>query len=75
MFNRNYIIAYPGGVRLKSANNKTAEIDLSQDKLYIVKNGRLIAVDPPGTGYGEQTAIWKDGKVLDVINTERIRIQ
>lgn len=58
-----------------AANNiKKAEIDVSENRIYVVKDGRVVPVDPPTSGYGEQTAIWKDGKVIDVIDTKRIRI-
>lgn len=51
-----------------------AEIDLSVDKLYVAKNGQLIAIEPPSSGFGEQTAIWKDGKIIHVVDTKRIKL-
>lgn len=55
-------------------NKKVEEIDVSVNRIYVVKDGRAIPIEPPSSGYGEQTAVWKDGKVIDVIDTKRIRI-
>jgi len=52
----------------------TAEIDIRTNCMYIVKDGQVIKINAPETGYGEYTTIWKDGKVLDVIKSERVRI-
>jgi len=52
----------------------TAEIDLRSNAMYIVKDGQLKKIDAPPSGFGEYTTIWKDGKVLDVIKSERVRI-
>ncbi|HEK9103620.1 TPA: DUF3954 domain-containing protein [Bacillus pseudomycoides] len=52
-----------------------AEIDISSNKLYVVKDGRVIAVEPPASGYGEQVAVWLNGKVdrVDTKFTEKIK--
>lgn len=42
--------------------------------LYIVKDGRITKIDAPKTGHGDYKVVWKDGKVLDVIKSERVRI-
>ena len=52
----------------------TAEIDLMENSLYVVKDGQITKIEAPQTGFGEYTAVWKDGKVLDVIKSERVRI-
>ncbi|MDE3837917.1 DUF3954 domain-containing protein [Bacillus methanolicus] len=52
----------------------TAEISLMDNSLYVVKDGKITKIEAPQTGYGEYTAVWKDGKVLDVIKSERVRI-
>lgn len=39
------------------------EIDLTKDSLYIVKNGELTTVEAPISGFGEQIAVWINGKV------------
>ncbi|WAA10824.1 DUF3954 domain-containing protein [Fervidibacillus albus] len=51
---------------------KKAEIDLLEDSYYIVKNGRVIKIN--AINYGEDKIIWKNGQVLDLIRSERIRI-
>lgn len=50
-----------------------AEIDLHENALYIIQDGRKIKVTPKL--YGEDLIIWKDGKVLDVDRRERLRIE
>lgn len=47
----------------KDHKKKTAEIDVSEDKIYIVKNGEIEVEDPPRTGFGETLCSWQDGKV------------
>ncbi|WP_144561609.1 DUF3954 domain-containing protein [Bacillus mycoides] len=51
------------------------EIDTSSNKIYVVKDGRVIAVEPPASGYGEQVAVWFNGKVdrVDTKFTEKIK--
>jgi hypothetical protein len=50
----------------------TAEIDLTENALYIVKDGLLTKIT--AKNYGNDEIIWKDGKVLDVYRGERIRV-
>jgi len=42
--------------------------------IYIVKDGVRTRIEAPVGGHGEYKTIWKDGKVLDVIKSERVRI-
>jgi len=49
-----------------------AEISLTENSLYVVKDGKVIMIDP--IQYGEDKIIWKDGKVLDFIRSARLRI-
>ncbi|MGG3803147.1 DUF3954 domain-containing protein [Metabacillus fastidiosus] len=51
----------------------TAEIDLMENAAYVVVDGQLIKVTPKK--FGEDTIIWQDGKVLDVIRSERHRLK
>ncbi|GER73409.1 DUF3954 domain-containing protein [Weizmannia acidilactici] len=51
----------------------TAEVDLMENSLYVVKDGQITKIEAHQTGFGEYTAVWKDGKVLDVIKSERVR--
>lgn len=39
-----------------------AEVDLRENAVYMVKDGRLIKVDIPGDGYGKQVITWQDRK-------------
>ncbi|RIJ64100.1 DUF3954 domain-containing protein [Rummeliibacillus sp. POC4] len=39
-----------------------AEIDLNENAVYVVCQGRLQAVDPPPTGYGRQEVFWQNGE-------------
>jgi 23S rRNA maturation mini-RNase III len=50
----------------------TAEIDLTENALYIVKDGQLTKIT--AKNHGNDEIIWKDGKVLDVYRGERIRM-
>ncbi|MGC8229895.1 DUF3954 domain-containing protein [Pseudobacillus badius] len=50
----------------------TAEIDLMENAAYVIIDGHLTKVTPKQ--FGEDTIIWKDGKVLDVIRSERHRL-
>ncbi|MED4453073.1 DUF3954 domain-containing protein [Metabacillus fastidiosus] len=40
----------------------TAEIDLTKNATYIVKDGKVELVPIPPTGYGKQTINWQAGK-------------
>lgn len=39
-----------------------SEIDLSENAVYKVVDGRMEKVDVPGDGYGKQVITWQDGK-------------
>lgn len=51
----------------------TVEVDVTQNQIYVVKDGRVISVKPPESGFGEQVAVWVNGKVdrVDTKNTEK----
>lgn len=51
------------GVRKENLVEMTAEISLNQNMIYVVKDGQIHPIDPPTTGYGEQSFIYKSGKV------------
>ncbi|MFZ7934444.1 DUF3954 domain-containing protein [Bacillus thuringiensis] len=42
---------------------KKVEIDVGSNKLLIVKGGNVTVVNPPMSGFGEQVAVWINGKV------------
>lgn len=48
--------------------------DLKENCLYFIKNGKLHEMKAPDSGFGECTGVWKDGKLLDVVKSERMRI-
>ena len=54
------------------AEKMIAEISLLENALFIVKDGRVTKLTPKQ--HGEDTIIWKEGKVLDVIRSERVRL-
>lgn len=39
-----------------------AEIDLHENAVYVVCQGKLQAVDMPPSGYGTQLIFWREGK-------------
>lgn len=51
---------------------KVASVDLTKDALYIVKEGYITKVSPKT--HGQDIVIWKNGQVLDVDRSERIRL-
>ncbi|MDM5189377.1 DUF3954 domain-containing protein [Bacillus sp. DX4.1] len=53
----------------------TVEIDVTKNQIYVVKDGRVISIEPPISGYGEQVAVWLNGKVdrVDTKFTEKIK--
>ncbi|MEB6549096.1 DUF3954 domain-containing protein [Heyndrickxia sporothermodurans] len=51
----------------------TAEIDLMESAVYIVKQGRLTKVT--AKQHGQDLIIWKNGQVLDIDRSERVRIE
>ncbi|MDA2091061.1 DUF3954 domain-containing protein [Bacillus cereus] len=42
----------------------TAEIDLKENGIYIVKDGQVQQINPPDSGHGEQSFIYKNGRVI-----------
>ena len=55
----------------KQKEQKTV-INLNENSLYIVKNGKVTKIEP--IDFGEDKIIWKNGQVLDFIRSERKRI-
>ena len=39
-----------------------AEVNLNEDAVYRVKDGKIEKVDKPGNGFGKQTITWQNGK-------------
>ncbi len=63
------------GSKKGDGHMKKIEIDVSSNKLLIVKDGNVTAVNPPMSGFGEQVAVWVNGKVdrVDTKFTEKIK--
>ncbi|MGH0867358.1 MULTISPECIES: DUF3954 domain-containing protein [Bacillus cereus group] len=40
------------------------EISLVENMIYVVKEGQIYSIEPPTTGYGEQSFVYKNGKVM-----------
>lgn len=40
-----------------------AEISLVENMIYVVKDGQVYSIEPPTTGHGEQSFVYKNGKV------------
>lgn len=43
-----------------------AEISLVENMIYVVKDGQIHSIEPPSTGHGEQSFVYKDGKVTRI---------
>ncbi|UOE96401.1 DUF3954 domain-containing protein [Alkalihalobacillus sp. LMS39] len=52
----------------------TAEIDVMKNSLYVVKDGQVIAIEPPASGFGDQVAVWINGKVDRVDTTVKQKL-
>ncbi|MCT6925296.1 DUF3954 domain-containing protein [Metasolibacillus sp.] len=52
---------------------QTTEINKFENGVYIVQDGHITPLMPKD--FGQDTIIWKNGRVLDVERAERIRIQ
>ncbi|WP_018764097.1 DUF3954 domain-containing protein [Bacillus sp. 105MF] len=54
------------GIIKENIAEMTAEISLDQNMIYVVKDGKVHEVDPPNSGHGEQSFVYKHGKVTRV---------
>nr|WP_088327716.1 DUF3954 domain-containing protein [Bacillus cereus] len=43
-----------------------AEISLVVNMIYVVKDGQIHPIEPPTTGHGEQSFVYKSGKVTRI---------
>ncbi|MFJ8529658.1 DUF3954 domain-containing protein [Bacillus sp. NPDC094106] len=51
------------GIIKENITEMTAEISLDQNMIYVVKDGQIHPIEPPTTGHGEQSFVYKSGKV------------
>ncbi|MCD5324759.1 MULTISPECIES: DUF3954 domain-containing protein [Pontibacillus] len=47
-------------------------IDLSENAMYVVRDGQITKVS--AKPFGSDEVVWKDGKVVDVVRTQRQRL-
>lgn len=47
-----------------ASGEKTAVVDLTENAVYRVIDGKIEKVDKPGNGYGKQTITWQNGKPI-----------
>lgn len=47
---------------LVDLSTMTAQIDATENAVFIVKDGRVIRREGPISGFGKQTITWQDGK-------------
>ncbi|PFV39748.1 DUF3954 domain-containing protein [Bacillus thuringiensis] len=40
------------------------EISLVENMIYVVKDGQVHLIEPPTSGHGEQSFVYKGGKVI-----------
>lgn len=52
----------------------TAEIDTTEDAVFVVKGGRVTRFAAPITGFGEQIITWQDGKPVRINTNISIKI-
>ncbi|MCT6925852.1 MULTISPECIES: DUF3954 domain-containing protein [Bacillales] len=54
-------------------SKENQQINVFENGIYIVQDGCITPLKPKD--FGQDTIIWKNGRVLDVERAERIRIQ
>lgn len=47
----------------ESITEMKAEISLAGNMIYVVKDGKIHPIEPPTSGHGEQSFVYKSGKV------------
>ncbi|MFJ6273682.1 DUF3954 domain-containing protein [Bacillus thuringiensis] len=52
------------GIIKENLVEMTAEIDLKINGIYVVKNGQVQLIEPPQGGFGEQSFVYQNGKVI-----------
>ncbi|MBJ8006258.1 DUF3954 domain-containing protein [Bacillus cereus] len=50
----------------ESVAEMKAEISLAENMIYVVKDGKIHPIEPPTTGHGEQSFVYKSGKVTRI---------
>jgi Protein of unknown function (DUF3954) len=53
--------------------NMLAEIDLKEHGIYVVRNGSMMKLDSPKSGFGTHTIRWEDFKPVRATKEESIK--
>lgn len=61
-------------MRKKGEGHMKKEIDVTSNKLLVVKDGEILSFNPPESGFGEQVVIWVNGKGVHVKTTSNEKI-
>ena len=62
------------GIRKENLVEMTAKIDLGINGIYVVENGQVFQlIEPPKSGFGEQSFVYQSGKVIRMKKAERRR--
>lgn len=54
------------GIRKENLVEMTAKIDLGINGIYVVENGQVQLIEPPKSGFGEQSFVYQSGKVIRI---------
>ncbi|HHK5546038.1 TPA: DUF3954 domain-containing protein [Bacillus thuringiensis] len=52
------------GIMKENIAEMKVEISLVENMIYVVKDGQIHPIEPPTTGHGEQSFVYKAGKVI-----------
>ncbi|HDX9587618.1 TPA: DUF3954 domain-containing protein [Bacillus pseudomycoides] len=62
------------GIIKENIAEMKAEIDLKENKIYVVKDGQIKQINPPSSGHGEHSLIYKNNKVIRIETRETVLI-
>lgn len=52
---------------------RTVEVSLSENAVYVIKRGKMTKIS--AKEHGQDLIVWKNGEVLDVDRSQRLRIE
>ncbi|MDZ4541638.1 DUF3954 domain-containing protein [Bacillus cereus] len=52
------------GIIKENIAGMKVEISLVENMIYVVKDGQVHLIEPPTSGHGEQSFVYKGGKVI-----------
>ena len=47
---------------MEQKKRKIAHISLTENAVFMIRDGELIKIDRPGDGFGKQIVTWQNGK-------------